>query len=339
MEQQNNPEPGLQRRRVHTVAAAQLINGEPLFPDESALLLTPAVSDLASMQWLNNHRQQLLTTLQQHGALLLRGFGLNSIEHFQAATASLAADKLLEYQNRSTPRTRLKGNIYTSTEYPAEYEIPLHNENAYTNSWPEIVYFYSAIVAESGGETPICDSRKIYQSLSSGIVQAFERHGVQYVRNYGGLDLPWQEVFQTSDKAMVEQFCQQQGIQFVWQSGHQLKTWQTCQASLQHPQSGELVWFNQAHLFHISSLPSSTQAALLASHGEDALPRNAYFGDGSPIPLHMLDEIRHCYQQHKLKFAWQSGDLLILDNILYAHGREPFSGSRQVVVAMSAYDR
>ena len=95
-----------------------------------------------------------------------------------------------------------------------------------------------------------------------------------------------------------------------------------------------MVWFNQAHLFHISSLQPEVKDNLLAVLNEDELPRNTYYGDGKPIEDSVLEEIRHIYQQETVCFPWKSGDVLLLDNLLTAHGRLPFDGSRQVVVAM-----
>jgi len=116
--------------------------------------------------------------------------------------------RLLDYTYRSTPRTIVSGKIYTSTEYPPHQTIPLHNENSYTRDWPMKIWFFSRICATTGGETPISDSRRVYQSIPREVRERFERKGVMYVRNYGsGFDLPWQEVFQTSDRADVEEFC------------------------------------------------------------------------------------------------------------------------------------
>src|SRR6185295_11544764 len=108
-----------------------------------------------------------------------------------------------------------------------------------------------------GGETPIADSRKVYARIDPAIRERFiAKGGVKYVRNYGtGIDLPWQEVFQTDDKAQAEHYCQKAGITFEWRGPDWLRTSQVCQAVATHPKTGDVVWFNQAHLFHVSSLP------------------------------------------------------------------------------------
>ena len=158
-----------------------------------------------------------------------------------------------------------------------------------------------------------------------------------YVRNFSdNLDLSWENVFQTKDKLEIENYCSQSGIEFEWKDGGKhLKTRQVCQAVATHPKTEETVWFNQAHLFHVSSLNSEIRQTLLSTMKEDELPRNAYYGDGSPIEASVLDEIRKIYQQEAIIFPWQEGDVLMLDNMLIAHGRQPFIGSRKVVVGMA----
>ena len=158
---------------------------------------------------------------------------------------------------------------------------------------------------------------------------------VMYVRNYGGgLDLRWQQVFQTESRAEVEGFCRRAGIAYEWNGRNGLRTRQRCQAVAAHPETGEMVWFNQAHLFHISNLESSIRTSLLEEFREEDLPRNAYHADGSPLDASMLEEIRHAYRQEAISFAWQEGDVLLLDNMLAAHGRAPFAGNRKVLVGM-----
>lgn len=157
------------------------------------------------------------------------------------------------------------------------------------------------------------------------------------MRNYhSDIDLSWQEVFQTSDPEQVNQYCHENGIETRWDSNYtRLSTRQVCQATTTHPISNTKVWFNQAHLFHISALEPQTLKTLINEFGENDLPRNAFYGDGSPIEIEILDHIRQIYNKEKKFFKWQKRDIMILDNLLMAHGRRPFEGERKVVVAMS----
>ena len=99
--------------------------------------------------------------------------------------------------------------------------------------------------------------------------------------------------------------------------------------------TGEWVWFNQAHLFHASALGEESRQGLLSTLGEENLPRNVYYGDGSPIPDEDLDIIREIYNQQKRVFPWQKGDITMIDNLLMAHGRNPYIGERKIIVAMA----
>ncbi|WP_281425855.1 TauD/TfdA family dioxygenase [Polymorphospora rubra] len=36
-----------------------------------------------------------------------------------------------------------------------------------------------------------------------------------------------------------------------------------------------------------------------------------------------------------MNVTWRAGDLLLIDNVLTAHGRRSFEGTRRVLVAMS----
>jgi len=305
-------------------------------PDTETLLVVEPKSNLDIFEWVKENKELLEEYLIKYDGLLLRNFGIYSVSEFNKAV-QIIYPTLLDYVYRSTPRTRLGGKIYTATEYPADRAIPLHNENSYTKSWPHKIFFFSVIVASEGGETPIASSRNIYKRIDKSIKEKFETKGIMYVRNYTpGVDLSWQDVFQTEQKDEVDKFCKDNGIQFQWNSSSpELTTKEVCQASIKHPSTGELVWFNQAHLFHISSLDEGDRLSLIRELGENNLPRNTFYGDGSPIELEALEHIRKVYNEEKIKFKWQKGDIMILDNILTAHAREPFKGERKVVVAMA----
>lgn len=332
----NSPKLGTVKRKAVSVSSEELVKTS-YFQSENCLpaIFQPAGNILNLAGWSTNNRTSIATQLLKHGGILFRGFEVGGVAGFEQFIQAIGGE-LLEYSFRSTPRSQVSGNIYTSTEYPAEQFIPLHNEMAYSTNWPLKIAFFCVKKAEQGGETPIADSRKVFEKINPKIKERFAEKKVMYVRNYGaGVDLPWQNVFNTDSKTEVENYCEKTGIQLEWGNDNRLKTRQICQAVAQHPQTKEMVWFNQAHLFHISSLDPAVRRELLTSFKEEDLPRNAYYGDGSPIEDSILDEIRSCYQQETIIFPWQEGDVLLLDNMLAAHGRTAFVGSRRVVVGMA----
>jgi alpha-ketoglutarate-dependent taurine dioxygenase len=298
------------------------------------VVVQPTRSDVDLVAWLASESGRVEDALVRHGALLFRGFAL-APAHVPHAVRALAGEPLT-YRERSTPRTALGDGLYTSTEYPADQHIPMHHENAYAHVCPRKLWFYCEQPAPDGGETPLADGAAVYRGLDAAVRDAFDRRGVLYVRNYrAGEDLPWQLVFQTDDPRAVERYCAGARIACAWRPDGSLRTCQARTAAIRHPHTGEPVWFNQAHLFHASSHNDVTRTALAALYAPTELPRHAWYGDGAAIPDSHLAAVRDAYRRATITFAWQRGDLLLVDNLRIAHGRRPFTGRRRVTVAMS----
>ncbi|MBR0667166.1 TauD/TfdA family dioxygenase [Roseomonas hellenica] len=297
-----------------------LVEVPPGLPTEQALPLAREIAD---------------RDLSRYGGLIFRGLALDGADGFRGFAAGFG-HPLLTYEFGSTPRSKVTQGVYTSTEYPPHQHIPLHNEQAYTRDWPMKIWFYCMQPAPEGGETPIADSRAIYRQMPPAIRERFAERGLMYVRNFGnGLDLPWQQVFGTEDHAEVEAYCRRHAIACEWKEDGELRTRQICQGVARHPATQDMVWFNQAHLFHVSNLEPETREALLEIVDEEDLPRNVLYGDGTPIGDGVLSEVRAVLDAHLISFPWQAGDVMMLDNMLTAHARAPFKGPRKVIVAMA----
>jgi alpha-ketoglutarate-dependent taurine dioxygenase len=230
----------------------------------------------------------------------------------------------------------VSGKIYTSTEYPADQSIFLHNENSYQATFPLKIFFRCVTPAPEGGETPIADCRRIFRRIEPAVRERFIEKKWMYVRNFGhGFGLPWQTVFQTEDRGEVEAYCRSKGIEVEWRDGNRLRTRAVRPAVTHHPRTGEPVWFNHATFFHITTLEASLRDALLAEFKEEDLPTNTYYGDGSPIEADVLEQLRGLYREETVCFAWRQNDILMLDNLFSAHGRKPYAGPRKVLVGMA----
>ncbi len=300
----------------------------------SGPLAVPVDDHAGVAAWIRDNRRSIDAALLEHGALLFRRCEVSSPAAFQEIAAALC-DSVADYVYRSTPRTTLHANVYTATEYRADATIPLHNENSYQRDWPMKLVFCCVTPAATGGETPLALTSAVTQRIDPAIVEQMQESGVLYVRNYGGnADLTWQTTFQTESRAEVEAFCRKHDIDCTWLDNDTLRTAQRCHAVAFHPVTGERLWFNQAHLFHVSSLGPDDAEAMLEVFGEAHLPRHAYRGDGAPLESGLLEHIRRAYDAETVAFSWQRGDVLLLDNMRVAHGRRPFTGARQVLVAM-----
>ena len=328
--------PGSARRKAFSTSAGGLVEAQPPAPDVTLpLIVRPAVKGVELGAWAAGNAEFIRANLLRHGALLFRDFNVRTTADFQRFLVA-AGVGLMEYRERSSPRSQVGENIYTSTDYPADQSIFPHNEHSYSQTFPLKLFFYCLAPAEQGGETPLADCRKVFQRLDPAVRERFIRRKWMYVRNYGGgFGLTWQSVFQTDQKSEVEAYCREKAIEVEWTGEGRLRTRQVRPVVAMHPHTGEPVWFNHATFFHVSTLEPSMREALLAEFGEEGLPNNTYYGDGSPIEPSVLDELREAYRQEMSSLPWQQGDIMLLDNMLTAHARMPFVGPRKILFAMA----
>ncbi|HEX8149207.1 MAG TPA: amino acid adenylation domain-containing protein [Pyrinomonadaceae bacterium] len=312
---------------------ASLVTKEYLPAGEALpVVLRPAVADIEARDWAAGSREFVEAELLKHGAVLFRGFSLAGVSEFEGFASAIYPDLFGNYGD--LPREGVSDRVYKSTPYPSDQAILFHNESSHMRRWPLKLWFFCVKAAATGGETPIVDCRRIYQLLDPDLLRRFAERGLMYVRNFvEGVDVSWREFFKTEDRAEVEERCRRSGIEFEWRPDG-LRTREVCRAVARHPKTGEMVFFNQLQLHHISCLERETQANVRALFREEDYPRNVYYGDGSPIEDEVVARVREVYERCAVRFPWREGDVLMLDNMLTAHGRSPFTGERKITVAM-----
>jgi len=274
--------------------------------------------------------------LARSGAVLFTQTGIDTAGQFDAFV-KLVSENIPDFKEESSPRSVVHGNVLTSTDYPNAYPIQFHNEYSYASAWPLRLQFCCLHPPAAGGETPIADTRKVLARMSASTRAAFEQKGVLYVRNYRpNAGVSWQAGFGTQSREVVERICRDAGITYEWRAGGVLRTRQHGAAIVRHPTTGDLVWFNHAFFFNVRAIePAALREVLLTCPDDDPLSTNTLFGDGTPIKAEIIEELRSLYAEASTRWPWRRGDILVIDNMLTAHGRAAYQGERKIVVVMT----
>jgi alpha-ketoglutarate-dependent taurine dioxygenase len=292
-------------------------------------------------------RKQLLT----YGGLLFRNFPIENEDDFGALVDRLQLGQYINYIGGDSPRNKIKGGIYTSTEAPPSIQIPLHNELSFVKNYPKHIYFYCHVAPEQGGETIVGDARKILKGINPQVRERFSEKELKYVscyyRHSALMNMvnrlqrshrSWLDVFEVDDKKEVERLCAENEFTCEWNQHDWLKISQTRPSTLTHPETGEEVWFNQVHLYDFNPrlLGMWRYIAAKMFYCRDHMKlHEVFFADQSQIPREDLYHILDVLEANTIHFPWQKGDVLVLDNILAMHGRAVFNGKRRILTAMT----
>lgn len=296
--------------------------------------IAPDRADIRFEGWLKANLGWVREAMLEQGAVLFRGFLDPDVELFQAAVDGFGLAPM-PYSDRHTPRHGIGRNVYTSTDYPASQPIELHSEMSYAASWPGTLWFFCLTPPDEGGATPLADNRLVYRSISEPVREQFETAGVSYIRHFGGgVRMDWRDAFQVEDRASLEEIAARDEMTLEWGPGDHLRVTSTRPATRRDEVCRECVWFNQAHAFHPSSLPPEVREAMFDAEGR-FLSDDVCFGDSRPIEEAQLADVRRAYQSASVRFEWRAGDLVVVDNVIASHGRDPYTGPRQIAVSMS----
>lgn len=299
------------------------------------LVYKPAVPGMDLLKWFSSHLPMIEQDLLDYGTILFRGFGVSVLDDF-TAFVNVSLKQTARYTEGATPRTSLGAGVYTATEFPMIQEIALHNELSYVSCPPKKLVFCCLTEPQEGGQTQIADVRKVAKRIDPVILNEFnERGGWMLRRNYGvGFGPTIEKAFETDDHVKIKQYCEQANIAFIKISEKCIRTEQIRPAMHFHPVTREPVWFNHVAFWHHSSLCPKIRASMTQVLKIEEFPFLTCFADGSPIPDSYIKNIRQAYTAEQVMFDWQAGDVMLIDNWSVAHGRQPYSGARKIVVAM-----
>lgn len=283
--------------------------------------------------WLHAHLDTVKARLTADGAIILRGFSAEADETAENVLTALDGE-LLDDAFWSTPRQGVSRKTFTATEMAPNRSIALHSEMSYMPVWPRLVAFHALEVAEDGGATTVCNLDEASVALGD-LLTPFAEKGVLYKRCYhNGIDVPWKTAFRTEDRDEVAEIAAKAGMEIEWLPGNILLTEHRAQGCVL-AENGASLWFNQSHVFHPANLAPEAQAQLVQLLGADRLPRQSFYGDGSAIIPEIVARVNDVFNRLTHEMHWQRGDVLILDNMRFAHGRMPFEGTRRLHVAMA----
>jgi alpha-ketoglutarate-dependent taurine dioxygenase len=280
-------------------------------------------------QWAADHRDEVRAAVTEQGAVLVRGLGL----HDATATGAVARhlSELMIEREGFAKRHMYSPGVYSSSAWTDDMPMCMHHEMSYNRTFPGIMMFACLALADSGGEIELANAGAVLDALP----HATFADGWRLNRNYHPeTGTPWQEAFGTGDRAEVEAYCADNDIAFEWRPGGLLRTSQTRSAVVTHPVTGARCWFNQIAFLNEWTMLEDIREYLVSEFGRDGLPFNTAHGDGRQITASTVDELNAVYERHAVQVQWQPGDLLVVDNIATAHSRKPFTGKREVVVAM-----
>ncbi|KAJ7117987.1 hypothetical protein C8R43DRAFT_901621 [Mycena crocata] len=306
---------------------------------------------------------KLTRLLQDHGAVLFRGFGSPSAQTF--STLVNAAERgrgntPYEQVGLAGKRTIQAPEVFTANEGPETQRFFLHNEYARYTRFPGFIHFYCEIAPTVGGESPIGNSLEMFERIHAEIpefVEEVQKRGLNMKQiypapyyndgklpsksnyfDYKGVDT-FGKTLQSSDdeettRSKVEEQVRRLTDDFRWLDNGDLEVVQHVTAVRRVLPSGEPNWFNGLSGRHgTATFMKALEPPYKGTDGKFYPP--ATYSDGVEIPRKYLDRVLEISRECELTFAWESGDILFVDNYRTMHGRAPWSnGPRRILVSM-----
>ena len=322
--------------------------GFPLFvqPSDPRLRDEPD----AARDWFDRNRELVEAMLLDAGAVVFRGFAVRTTHEFSNLMGAYYEPRRLGYAGGAAARAQLADQVYETSKSGPAAVITMHQEMMYDPAPPSRICFFCHVPSVSGGETFLGDMREVTAALPVKLVEAADKRGVRYQRNYRDpgsftgnsyLDMvlhrDWQSAFSTTDRDQAIETCRAMELEARFLPDGSLSTSYTGPGLADHPVTGERFWFNglATNTMRPQTIGAENYAALVECYGDKRpVPYLTTFGDGEPASPEDLEALDSVLDRLKVAFPWSSGDMLLIDNYRTAHGRNWFTGLRDIQVAL-----
>ncbi|GAA5926638.1 uncharacterized protein JCM15063_000328 [Sporobolomyces koalae] len=306
-----------------------------------------AVEDLAD-------RDEIIPLLNRNGgAILFRGTHAVSPDDFSRVAHAFKIGTYHEELGNPVIRTLLAKNVATANEGPSTHHVRMHNEFGWSSHYPAFLFFFCRSAAESGGETPINNGAEMFQRLQAEVPQFvtdLAERGISYVYQYQveanpnsnlgnsiARAYPGANLLDSDDEATkrkkIEAEVQRHSSEWKWGEDGSLSVTHRLSSIRRHSYSNIPVYFgNLSSMFHKAKDQNALEEPFKGDDG--AFHHVPTYGDGTKIPREYLEKTLELIEELRVLIPWQQGDVLLLDNHLTQHAREPWVGDRRVLASL-----
>lgn len=246
--------------------------------------------------------EETILGFRRHGAILFRGFTFD-LDSLSAFTAQFCSRFV---RNESGRRALVSADGMTQTVNLGHEAFPLHPELSRVPWRPDIAWFACARPPSRGGETLVCDGSAVAGNLDPATRKALEARRLLYREETPiGAFTEWLGI-PPPDDATLRLISRDSPFIFEREGGRIFRSFSA--PFFSRPLSDGEPAFANFLLFARFMLRTRDFPT---------------FEDGSLVPDVLVKEIKKVSDRLTVAHAWQSGDLLMLDNSRFLHGRNP----------------
>ena len=319
----------------HQIDGLRTDDGSSVFPFVLVCDSSEATLDETSA-WIRQNRDSLNEKAAEHGAVLFRGFPLQTDQDLDRFIAAFDLPNFTYEDSLSNAvRTNRTERVFTANEAPPHVNICLHHEMAQTPIYPSRLFFFCEQPAEQGGTTPLCRSDVLFDRLTRQLPQFAAdcaNRGLLYSHVMpaaddaaSGMGRSWQSTWKATTREDAETRMSSLGYTWEWLDDGCLKVTTPRLPAVRKLDNGKTSFFNQL---------------IAAFHGwKDARndpSKSITFGDGSPLDAATMDRVIAMAEEITFDVPWQAGDVALVDNYVTMHGRRTFQGTRKVLASLVA---